>query len=63
MARLPEVMIGLVGPLGTPLDEIEQALKGLLADVADYDSHTVRLSRQLDRLTPAVWERVWEETT
>lgn len=47
----PEIIVGLVAPLGAPLGFVETAIKEILSDF-DYECETIRLSRYLENLIP-----------
>lgn len=56
-AKAPELVFGLVGPLGTDLSAVAQALKDALAHVR-YESEVHRLSHLMRDLSGAPWDQL-----
>ncbi len=58
---LPELIFGLVGPLGARMDEFQGLLENGLSTLIGYETEPVRLSDQLKRFGPQIWTKVWEQ--
>jgi len=58
---LPELIFGLVGPLGARMDEFQGLLENGLSTLITYETELVRISDQLKRFGPQIWTKVWKQ--